>query len=344
MGGRTRTDMNTGSAEPEEHQADHPTVSAVIPAYNAAGTIERALNSVYAQTYPSIIQVIVVDDGSADETAAIVARRFPQVTLISQGNAGSPVARNRGVEAASGEYIAFLDDDDEWLPGKTRTQMGAFAENPEAALTIASAHIEGLPEAAPPADGALQPLRFREIFPVVGFHYGCSGWVIRRDAFVAAGGFRPHLRRSQDTELLWRLALAGQSIWRVMAPLYTYYPGLRRRSPEELRAVWESWHRTMVPVVEGFCRQAASSGALSAEEARRALSRFQFSAGWQLWDAHSATLAKAALAEAARHAAPGTLTKWRCELAARSPVCYRWLRRVLRKGLTGGASRAARDH
>ena len=96
-----------------------PSVSAVIPAYNAGDTIERALNSVYAQTYENTIEVIVVDDGSTDETAQIVRDRFPDVILIQQRNAGAAAARNSGVSAASGEWIAFLDADDEWLPEET---------------------------------------------------------------------------------------------------------------------------------------------------------------------------------------------------------------------------------
>lgn len=98
-----------------------PTVSVVIPAYNAARWIEETLQSVFAQDYPDY-EVIVVDDGSTDNTAEVVAR-FPQVRCIRKPNGGQASARNVGIRAAQGHYIAFLDADDIWLPDKLRVQM-----------------------------------------------------------------------------------------------------------------------------------------------------------------------------------------------------------------------------
>jgi glycosyltransferase involved in cell wall biosynthesis len=98
-----------------------PTVSVVIPAYNAARWIEETLQSVFAQDYPDY-EVIVVDDGSTDNTAEVVAR-FPQVRCIRKPNGGQASARNVGIRAAQGQYIAFLDADDVWRPEKLRVQM-----------------------------------------------------------------------------------------------------------------------------------------------------------------------------------------------------------------------------
>lgn len=98
-----------------------PTVSVVIPAYNAARWIEETLQSVFAQDYPDY-EVIVVDDGSTDNTAEVVDR-FPQVRCIRKPNGGQASARNVGIRAAQGQYIAFLDADDLWLPEKLRVQM-----------------------------------------------------------------------------------------------------------------------------------------------------------------------------------------------------------------------------
>ena len=107
-----------------------PLVSVVIPAFNAAATIASTLHSVTAQTYPHT-EIIVVDDGSRDDTGSIV-RRFgsadPRIRLITQANAGVAAARNAGIELAAGEFIAPVDADDLWHPTKIEKQMRVMLE------------------------------------------------------------------------------------------------------------------------------------------------------------------------------------------------------------------------
>jgi Glycosyl transferase family 2 len=108
-----------------------PTVSVLMPAYNYADYIGRALESALKQDYPAeLLQIVVVDDGSVDGTAAVVselADRHPgRIQLISQANAGPSAAINRALEAATGVMIAVLDADDMWLPAKTRRQVDAL--------------------------------------------------------------------------------------------------------------------------------------------------------------------------------------------------------------------------
>ena len=104
-------------------------VSAVITAYNAEKYIDATLQSVRAQTY-SPLEIIVVDDGSADGTADIVKGRFPDVQYIYQRNAGQPAARNAGIRHARGQFIAFVDSDDLWFPQKIARQIAWLDEHP----------------------------------------------------------------------------------------------------------------------------------------------------------------------------------------------------------------------
>ena len=99
-----------------------PLVSVVIPVYNGEEVLERAIKSVLSQTYPNI-ELIVVDDGSTDGTGE-VAKRFPEVNYLRHTkNINASSARNTGIKAASGDFIALLDSDDEWLPRKVMLQV-----------------------------------------------------------------------------------------------------------------------------------------------------------------------------------------------------------------------------
>ena len=106
-----------------------PTVSVVTAAFNARREITRALNSVAAQSWP-VLEHIVVDDGSDDDTSAVVEGfgNTRTVRLLRQPRSGAAAARNRGIAMARGRYIAFLDSDDEWLPGKLASQIGFMEE------------------------------------------------------------------------------------------------------------------------------------------------------------------------------------------------------------------------
>jgi glycosyltransferase involved in cell wall biosynthesis len=105
-------------------------ISVIIPTYNRAQVLGRAIQSVLNQTLPAQ-EIIVVDDGSSDNTPALMADSFPQCTYLQQPNLGVSAARNRGIEAASGDWLAFLDSDDEWLAGKLEAQRDMLERQPE---------------------------------------------------------------------------------------------------------------------------------------------------------------------------------------------------------------------
>ncbi|MCF6202418.1 MAG: glycosyltransferase [Methylococcaceae bacterium] len=105
-------------------------ITILIPTFNRRILLERALNSVYKQTY-SNFEVIVVDDGSTDGTEKMIRDLFPMVKYLSQSNCGVSSARNKGIASAKGEWLAFLDSDDEWLPEKLSKQMSLLKSKPD---------------------------------------------------------------------------------------------------------------------------------------------------------------------------------------------------------------------
>jgi glycosyltransferase involved in cell wall biosynthesis len=110
----------------------HPLVSVVIPTYNRGWILKEAIDSVLTQTFESF-ELIVVDDGSTDNTRALLDG-YRDLVVLEQANKGVSAARNRGIAHAQGEFIAFLDSDDLWLPEKLSAQVTFFHENPDALI------------------------------------------------------------------------------------------------------------------------------------------------------------------------------------------------------------------
>lgn len=206
-----------------------PIVSVVIPAFNAAATISATLASVLAQTL-SRIEVIVVDDGSQDDTLDICgahSRSDPRLRVISQANQGVAAARNAGVAQARGEFVAPLDADDLWAPGKLQAQLDAFARadsNTALVYTLSVRVDEGdrLIESPPGVcpEGYVLPQLCTHNFILNG-----SAAMIRRSALVAVGGFEPGVGGCEDYALYLRLA-ERWPFGVVRAPLTAY-----RQSP-----------------------------------------------------------------------------------------------------------------
>jgi glycosyltransferase involved in cell wall biosynthesis len=110
-----------------------PLVTVVIPVYNGSRFLRKAIDSVLNQTYTPI-QIVAVDDGSVDDSPDVIGSYGSRVESIRQQNSGVAYARNRGVSAAQGAFIAFLDQDDWWLPDKVRRQVEIFVQNPDVGL------------------------------------------------------------------------------------------------------------------------------------------------------------------------------------------------------------------
>ena len=222
-----------------------PSVSVVIPAYNAEAFIARAIDSVLAQTY-AVREVIVVDDGSRDGTAGVVARCGGPVRLVQQANAGPAAARNHGARLSRSEWIGLLDADDAWKPEKLERQVAAIDST-----RVGVVHCLR----------SLDPM-FR-IPPRVTFDTlwegNCivnSSALIRRAAFEEAGGFDEDraLISVEDYNLWLRLAAKGWEIVTVPEVLHHYTP-----APNSLSAQYERFARAELANLEKVSTQLSLS-------------------------------------------------------------------------------------
>ncbi|NOX43676.1 MAG: glycosyltransferase family 2 protein [Gammaproteobacteria bacterium] len=112
--------------------------SVIIPSYNRCYVLPQAIDSVLLQNYPAL-EIIVIDDGSNDDTAQMMAQKYPNVRYLYQENQGPAAARNRGIQAAKGNIIAFLDSDDIWLAGKIALEQRLFRDFPNADMLAGNA-------------------------------------------------------------------------------------------------------------------------------------------------------------------------------------------------------------
>jgi glycosyltransferase involved in cell wall biosynthesis len=214
-----------------------PRISVVIPCYNAERYISATIESVLAQNWPDL-EVVVVDDGSKDTSVQIIRERFPHVLLVQQANQGVAAARNTGIKASSGDWIAFLDADDLWLPGKLHRQWQSIESNPEARMGYTAWQVWESSDAIPTSafmaqlandanDAAKWPGATGWIYPQLLLD--CIVWtstvLVQRTLLDEIGDFNPTLRIGEDYDL-WLRASRHTPIVRVSAPtaLYRQHP------------------------------------------------------------------------------------------------------------------------
>jgi glycosyltransferase involved in cell wall biosynthesis len=186
--------------------ADVPLVSIIIPAFDAAAFLGEAVASVRAQA-PTLLEtgpleIIIVDDGSRDRTPEVIRSLGAGVRALRQPNRGPAAARNRGLEAAGGEFIAVLDADDCWTPGKLELQLRRLRESPLADLVVGATQRVR----AAGADGGLEPDGPLWML----FHLGAG--LFRRRAFERVGAFDETLRQGEDVDWFMRAREAGLNI------------------------------------------------------------------------------------------------------------------------------------
>jgi len=190
-----------------------PLVSVVLPVFNGEAFLREAIESVLAQTW-SPVELIAVDDGSTDRSAEI-AQEYP-LTYVRQENRGVAAARNRGVEAAKGELLSFIDQDDVWLPEKLESQVAALDEEPDAGICSCRFQMFLEPGAEVPewADAGL--LKGSHRTAQVGT------LLVRRDVFDEVGPFDTTYFAANDTDWFLRARDLGLPVALVEEPLQRY--------------------------------------------------------------------------------------------------------------------------
>ncbi len=200
---------------------DTALVSAVLPTYNYGRFVGDAVSSVLAQSYPHV-EVIVVDDGSTDDTRKRLEPYMGRIRYIYQKNQGQHAARNAGIQAARGQYIGLLDSDDMWHPRKLELQMNYIARNPDARIVASNLIIDlsrGWPSVNAADEITMRKISIEQL--VVCARFAPSGVIIRKDCFDTVGYFRPNIVGAEDRDMWIRLASQFEINW-LDAPLMFY--------------------------------------------------------------------------------------------------------------------------
>ncbi|MBI5799333.1 MAG: glycosyltransferase [Verrucomicrobia bacterium] len=206
----------SGASQPTSYSTPPPGVSVIIPAYNYARFLPVAVESCLKQDYPNF-EVVVIDDGSKDNTREIMARYGPPVRYVFQANAGLSDARNSGIREARFDHVAFLDADDLLRPNHLSVCMAALAQLPPDYALIgcdyAPIDIDGQP-LAHAVHTAVSPgeVRLKDI--LMRTRFSPTGAVAKKEVFTQCGGFDTQLRSTEDRDMWIRIA-ARRRIWHV---------------------------------------------------------------------------------------------------------------------------------
>src|SRR5262245_18116247 len=208
-----------------------PLVSVIVPAYNCAAFVRQSIDSVLQQDYGPM-EILVVDDGSTDDTVKILGEYGDRIKVLHQANGGPAAARNRAVRAARGEYLAFVDGDDLWLPGHTNALMSYAIAHPEAKVVFADWLV--WPAAA---DGGYSPLQLPRVVAQPEVDPGAGEWLygrllfdsvihiiaslIHRSAYEAVGGFDESLRTGSDYDFWLRVSRKFSAV-KLRTPVAVY--------------------------------------------------------------------------------------------------------------------------
>ena len=287
----------------------YPMVSTIIPAYNSVEYIGEALESALRQNYENQ-EVIVINDGSTDGTGQILKSFGNRIRVINQTNAGSAVARSHGIRVARGKYLAFLDADDLWLPGKLVAQVSHLERNPEVGM-VYSAWQEWYPEAngqfvAPAMDkinGDADALETQS-----------SGWlynallldciihtttvVMRSNVAREVGDFDKALKRGQDYDYWLRVSrLTPIHKLRGVYSLYRVHPESITNRPHAVNYN----HLVLQKTLDRWGRAGPDGTVTDQRDLNRVLSRIWFGFGYRHYEIGDPKLATSAFLQCIRY-------------------------------------------
>ncbi|MEX1165669.1 MAG: glycosyltransferase [Hydrogenophaga sp.] len=221
----------------------NPTISIVMPCYNAAEFLPASIGSVLAQTFGGW-ELIAVDDGSGDDTLAwLNTQTDKRIRLVSQSNRGVSAARNAGLTAARGVYVAFLDADDTWAPTFLESMLAALQSRPDAVLAYCGWQNVGL------AGGRGEPFvppdyennaKAETLF--VGCRWPIHAALVKRGAVQAAGGFDPALKNAEDYALWLRIATTAPIVKVPEVLAFYHFHGTAQASSNKARAALHHLH------------------------------------------------------------------------------------------------------
>jgi len=228
---------------------EKPFISVVIPAWNCPDLIARCLASLGAQTYPrDRYEVLVVDNGSSDATPD-VARSFPFVTLLSEPVAGSYRARNRGLGAARGAYVAFTDADCVADPDWLAAAAQAAGRNPGAVVLAGRIELFRVdPAASPACETYERTFVFDQAKNASNGVCVTANWMSRRQTLLELGGFDEGLKSGGDWDLCRRICATGRSVVYVpeMRVAHPFRGGLAQLMAKRRRTIGGQWQTTAV--------------------------------------------------------------------------------------------------
>ena len=245
-----------------------PLFSIIIPTHNRARLLDAALDSVWAQRLNDF-ELIVVDDGSTDDTATVLRKYQARLKSLTQQQSGPAAARNAGARHARGRYLAFLDSDDVWFPWTLETYARAIAADANPALVLGAAvSFTSGPPVPEVVEAPIELARYDDYFAADdAWHcWGAGFAVVRRDVFHQAGGFAETLRVGEDADLMMRLGNAAGFV-QVISPITLGY----RRHPDSAMADLDQTLQGAHRLLENELSQQYPGGRQRAASRRRIL-------------------------------------------------------------------------